>query len=589
MLMERIHDGLKRKYAPGDASNEFAGAVYALFDEFKEAYFSEWDRLDGNELMYRGDHWYDIPINSENEPRPATPIIQSTIENIRADLSDEFPEVIIRPEDVGDELNAKVLTELLAQDLEATDFEHEYDLMTHDMLVGGWTVQETGWDKAMHNGIGCSFIRHVSNKNFMSDPKCANLQDGRAVFKFDKLPREYFRQRYPKIYPHMRSDIATVDKQHDEFSNKVTPRDTDYYVLIEAWFRYFDPKTNRHAIHMVKLAGGQVLENSYEVKPGGYFAHGLYPFVVTPLFTQKGTPFGYGIVDMFKSAQQYSDKLDQILLVNALIASKPKLLVQEDLVNIDDLRDYSKSVHAVTGPPQAAAMWHNPPPLPSHILQYMQLTRQSIKEESGSNDFSRGNVSAGVTAASAITALQEMSAKRSRMESRRLHLGVKQAARMMLEVDREFIDRPRIITITINGKPERLSVNNAFFSQTMLGNDVPIEFSVSIKTMRETKFTKLANNELMVQMINIFGQSADPLVILEGMEFDGKELLIEKVRAAQSGGIMMLRQQLAQAQQMIEQLTQQNADYQGAVVSMQNAIAAEPQIEEFDSEQLSAV
>ena len=588
-LMERIEQGIKKKHSPTESDTDFVDAVYELFDEFKDSYTEEWTRIDDNEKMYRGDHWHDVPQSDPNEPRPSTPIIQSTIENIRADLGDEFPEAVIRPEDIGDEVCAKVLTEIVAQDLEATDYEHEYDLLSHDILVGGWTVQETGWDNTLHNGLGGSFIRHVSNKNFMCDPKCADIQNGRAVFKFDKLPREFFRQRFPKVYPHMENDVQTISKEHDEFGNLVKSKDSEYMVMIEAWFRFFDGK--RYRVHMVKVAGGKVLENSYNVKADGYFAHGEYPFKVTPLFTQKGTPFGYGIVDMFKSAQKYSDKLDQILLTNALIASKPKLLVQADAADIDDLRDYSKSVHEVKGNPDLVAKWHNPPPLPSHIMNYMALTRQSIKDESGSNDFSRGNVSAGVTAASAITALQEMSSKRSRMESRRLHLGFKESVRMMLEVDREFITYPRFVTVTIAGEPQRIKVSDQFFRANTFGIEVPIEFNVSIKTMRETKFTKLANNELMLQAVNIFGQSADPVIIFEGMEFDGKELLLEKLRAAQGKGMLALQQQLQQAQQIIEQLSQQNQEYGAAVSSMQNALAAEsePTDQPTLPEQLSAV
>ena len=588
-LMERIEQGIKKKQSPtGD--RDFVDAVYDLFDEFKDSYITEWERLDGNEKMFRGDHWYDIAVVDDNEPRPTTPIIQSTIENIRADIMDEYPEAIIKPEDVGDEICAKILTKIVAQDLESTDYEHEYDMLGHDLLVGGWTVQETGWDNTLHNGLGGSFIRHVSNKNFMCDPKCADIQNGRAVFKFDKLPREFFRQRYPKIYPHMQGDAQTIAKEHDEHSNTVKSLDNEYFIMIEAWFRFFDGK--RYNVHMVQVGGGQVLENSYDIKPDGYFAHGQYPFEVTPLFTQKGTPFGYGIVDMFKSSQQYSDKLDQILLINALIASRPKLLVQEDMADIDDLRDYSKSVHAVKGSPDQVAKWHNAPSLPNHMMRYMIEMRQSIKDESGSNDFSRGNTTSGVTAASAITALQEMSAKRSRMESRRLHLGFKKSVRMKLEIDREFLTYKRSVTITLNGESQLITVDRNYLVKSTLGVEVPIEFNVSIKTMRETKFTKLANNELMLQAVNIFGQSADPVIIFEGMEFDGKELLLEKLRAAQGKGMLALQQQLQQAQQIIEQLSQQNQEYGAAVSSMQNALAAEeyqPTDQPTIPEQLPAV
>ena len=58
---------------------------------------------------------------------------------------------------------------------------------------------------------------------------------------------------------------------------------------------------------------------------------------------------------MFENQQLYSDKLDQIVLKNALMASHNKLLVTgASGFDIDDLRDWSKEVHR--GLPLAAEM-----------------------------------------------------------------------------------------------------------------------------------------------------------------------------------------------------------------------------------------
>lgn len=70
-------------------------AIYDLFEEYRNAYGREWERLEKCERMYRGDHWHDVPEADPGEPRPVTPIIQSTIENIRADLVDQYPQAII--------------------------------------------------------------------------------------------------------------------------------------------------------------------------------------------------------------------------------------------------------------------------------------------------------------------------------------------------------------------------------------------------------------------------------------------------------------------------------------------------------------
>lgn len=570
--MQKIQDGIKRKHPAGEENTEFVDAVYSLFDEFRDIYQQkEWPRIDGCEEIYRGNHWFDVQ-HDVNDPTPTTPIIFSTIENIRADLTDEFPEAVIKPEDTGDELLSKILTEDVAQTLEATDYDAEYDRLTHDLLVGGWMAQETGWDEDACNGDGSAYIRHVSNKNIIFDPYCADIQKGRAVFKFERLPNEWFRQHYPKQYEFMRDDITTIDQNHDNFSNTTSPTETHYKILIEMWVRFYNK--GKHEVHMVQLAGRQVLENSYLVKPNGYFAHGMYPFVVTPLYTQKGSPLGRGIVDMFKPAQQYSDKIDQIMLINAFLAGHERMYYNTQAVNVEDIADLSKQLIGVDGSLSETVRWEQTRPLPSHILMYRDSMRNSIKEESGSNDFSRGNVSSGVTAASAITALQEMSSKRSRMEARRIHYGFKEAVRMMIDVKREFDTAKREITITKDGEPVKVQVNKYTYQKLAGSRVIPIEYKISIKTARETKFTKLSNNQLTLEFAAMFQGQIDPAILMEAMDFEGQEVVLEKLRAASGKGIAALQQQIEQLTMAVQQMQAENGDLRGALTSAQNALGS---------------
>ena len=217
--------------------------------------------------------------------------------------------------------------------------------------------------------------------------------------------------------------------------------------------------------------------------------------------------------------------------------------------------------------------WQQDRPLPSHILAYMQQKLQTIKEESGSNDFSRGNVSAGVTAASAITALQEMSSKRSRMEARRVHYGFKQAVRQMLEVIREFDIFPRQVVITVGGEPQALIVNREMYRQMDGGVLLPIEFRVSIKPVRETKFTKLSNNQMILEFCSMFQGQMDPVILMEAMDFEGQEIVLEKMRFAQGRGIAALQQQLAEISAVAEEAKTENTQLKEALAAAQTAIA----------------
>lgn len=289
-------------------------------------------------------------------------------------MSDGFPEATIKADAVGNEVLAKVLSTVISEELDTCGFEHEYDKMVHEVLTDGWGVWEVGYDPNANNGRGGSYIRDVVNKNWMCDPQTPVMQDGRAVFKFDRKPCDWFAQHYPEQYPYMKGDDDLVDDDHDDFEATTAPADHKDFRLIEAWFRVFDPETKKHSVHFVKIAGGQVLENSADDYPKGYYRHGQYPFVICRLYPQKGSALGLGVTDLFKDAQRFSDKLDQILLVNAFRASRPRIFTQKGLVDYDDVRDFSKEVIECDGAPASVLQWQQPSRCPLTLWSTSRLS-----------------------------------------------------------------------------------------------------------------------------------------------------------------------------------------------------------------------
>lgn len=491
--------------------------AYALFREYRDSYAAEWQRLDRCERMYRGDHWADVPMNDPNEPRPVTPIIQSTIENVRADLMDQLPEAVITADDPEYEGVAELLSAVIRENHAACSFDREYGKLAHDLLVGGYMVQETGYDPQANSGLGGAYLRAVDARAIMFDPCCEDIQDSRAIFKFTPHTRTWFQERYPEQALAMDADFFESTRPQDPV---LFPKSKERILLIECWVRQYDKKAGCHRVHMLKLGGGQLLEDSRMHKPEGYFSHGKYPFTVTALFPRKGTALGFGFVDMFETQQKFSDKLDQIVMKNALMASRNKLLVTgASGFDVDDLRDWSKEVHR--GENINGITWFSTPPLPAYILNYINSIRESIKEESGANDFSRGGTANGVTAASAIAALQEMSAKRSRTASRAMHCAFAEAVRMEIEVEREFATFGREIVLHSGGIPRRTTFQAELLSRkTRLKNKLPLEFKVSVKVQRENRAAVAANNELIFQMVQ--NGMLTPDIALELIMFDAK-------------------------------------------------------------------
>jgi len=516
------------KVRQSESKRRLAEEAMTLFNEFRSAYANEWRRQEHCERMYRGEHWHDVPVDDPNEPRPVTPILQSTIENVAADLTEQVPEAVIEPESAEDGFAARVIDAVIRRNHDAASYPVEYRKLTHDLLVGGYCVQEVGYDSAENGGLGGAFIRHVDIRSILFDPAVTDLQDGRAVFKIALRPKAWIEAHYPDVYPLI--EAAPSDASVRITDEILTPDPKSVCLLIEYWWRTYDAQEDAYRVHMALLSNGVVLEDSRDVKPEGYFAHGRYPFVTTTLYPRKGSALGFGIVDLFGTQQLYADKLDQLVLKNAFLASRNKLLVTEASgFDADDLKDWAKDVH--TGENLNGVTWMATPPLPNYLLSYVRAIREDIKEESGANESSRGAVASNVTAARAIEALQEMSTKRARMATDQLHEAFREAVRMEIETEREFNCFLRPVTITVDGAPKEVLFDSAVLEKSAPGGArLPIEFLISIKAVKRNRFAEASHNELMMNLLSMGAITKEQAIGL--MVFEGKEQVLKSMREA---------------------------------------------------------
>ena len=186
--------------------------------------------------------------------------------------------------------------------------------------------------------------------------------------------------------------------------------------------------------------------------------------------------------------------------------------------------------------------WFSTPPLPAYIIGYIESIRESIKQESGANDFSRGMATGGVTAASAISAMQEMSNKRARMIARILHESFRDAVRLEIEVEREFNFFTRKVNVTIDGETRECTFESAMLVKRAPGNAVlPIEFYISVKAQQETKYSAMSQNELALKMLQ--SGMTTPAQAVELMVFQGKDQLLKQLKE-QSENAQATQQQM---------------------------------------------
>ena len=169
--------------------------------------------------------------------------------------------------------------------------------------------------------------------------------------------------------------------------------------------------------------------------------------------------------------------------------------------------------------------------LDGNYIQMLQLSINELRETSGNTETATGTTSSGVTAASAIAALQEASGKGSRDSTKGSYRAYSEVNYLAIELIRQFYDAPRQFRILGDGGQEMfLSYSNEglqpqpqTFSGYDIGSRIP-EFDIRIVPQRRTAYTKMANNELALQFygLGFFNpQQADQaLACLTMMDFD---------------------------------------------------------------------
>ena len=527
---------------PGRAmSAERIAQAERLLKEYKDGKAALEKRVIDNEQWYKLRHWEQVK-RSENrgDPEPASAWLLNSIANKHADAMDNYPQPNVLPREEGDRADAELLASVLPAVLEQNEFEQTYSDMWWYKLKTGTGVYGVFWRGDKLGGLGDVDIRFVDVLNLFWEPGVTDIQKSRHLFHVDLVDRELMAQRFPALAREMGG--ASVDVARYRYDDSV---DDSRKVAVVDWYYKLD-MGGRMALHFCKFCGGHVLyasEDDPRYAQRGYYDHGRYPFVFDVLFPEAGTPAGFGYVDVCKSPQLYIDKLDQVLLKKAVMATRPRFFVRGDgVVNEAEFADWQKDfVHyAGSGSPGDSIVPITLPSLDGNYINVRQMKVEELKETSGNRDFSQGGVSAGVTAASAIAALQEAGSKLSRDMLKASYRAFAQVGYLCVDLMRQFYTEARMFRVVGRDGATRFvrfcgrsiagrSVGDAFSS----GYRTPC-FDIRVTAQRASPFSTVAQNERAKELFGLGFFRPDmadqALAALEMMQFEGVEVVRERVQ-----------------------------------------------------------
>ena len=530
--------------------------------KYKEGKANLETRIKENEKWYKLRHW-ECMRDKKEDVQPTSAWLFNCIANKHADAMDNFPAPNILPREEGDKAEAEMLTSIIPVILDQCEFEQTYSDVVNTKIKTGTGVYGVFWDKSKLNGLGDITIKEIDMLSMFFEPGITDIQKSRNVFHVELADNDLLVSMYPQLNGKLGS--ATLDVAKYEYDDTV---DTSNKSLVVDWY-YKKNVNGKTVLHYCKFVNDEVLfatENDPNFAERGWYDHGEYPFVFDVLFPLKGTPSGFGYIDVGKDAQAYIDRGNQAIMANMLANSKPRFFIRTDgSVKEEEFADMSKDfIHVDGNLGQDSILPIQGKPLNNIYPQVVKDKIDELKETTGNRDISTGGTTSGVTAASAIAAMQEAGSKLSRDNNKASYRAFRKLCVMIVELIRQFYDMPRCFRIMGESGVARFvqysnqgiqpQAQGMVFGQDM-GFRLPM-FDIEVTAQKQSPYSKMSQNELALQFYQagfFAPQNSDSaLACLDMMDFDRKEFIMQKI--SQNGTMYQMMMQMQQQMMALGQM-----------------------------------
>lgn len=489
--------------------------------------------------------------------KSASAWLHNVIVSKHADAMDAYPEPAILPREAGDRQEAMKLSSIVPCVLEQNRFENTYSSAMWQKLKTGTGVYKIVWDGSKLNGLGDIAIERVNLLDLYWEPGVTDIQKSRYFFHTELVDKEQIREQYPEL---LSGRLKTTTFLSARFLYEETVDTTDKTTVIDVYYhKYVNGVKTLQYVKYVEDVVLYATENDPELSSRGLYDHGKFPYVFDALYPVEGTPCGYGFVDLCKNPQTEIDLMKTAFVKNAMAGATPRYFSRGDGgINEKEFLDLSNPIVHTTGNVNDDYLRRiETNNLDGNYVSVLDRTIQELRETSGNTETATGSTASGVTAASAIAALQEASGKGSRDSTKASYRAYGEIVEMVIELIRQFYDLPRQFRIVGQfGADHFVTYDNRGIRpqhQGVMGDEdmgyrLPV-FDIKISAQKKSSYTRVAQNELALQLykLGIFNpqQTNQALMLLDMMEFDGKDALVQKI--AQQG---TLHEKLIQYMQM---------------------------------------
>lgn len=248
------------------------------------------------------------------------------------------------------------------------------------------------------------------------------------------------------------------------------------------------------------------------------YSHGEYPFTK---FSHIPTGQFYAdsvINDLIQPQRDYNRTSSQIIESKNRMA-RPQLVAEKGSVDASKITTEPGQIifyRVGMQPPQPLPLQ----PLPSYVLQELERAKADMEDISSQHEVSHGTAPSGVTAATAISYLQERDDTAMSTTYQSIEFGYEKVAKHFLSHVVQFWDEPRIIKTT--------GTDGFFDAISLKGSDIGSGTDIRMEAGSALPISKAAKQAFLLDMMR--SGFIDPSKGLSLMEMGGIDKLYEEVR-----------------------------------------------------------
>lgn len=480
-------------------------------------------------------------VEAGKQVRSNTPWLFHSIARKHAELMDSYPEALILPRTADDKDEARILSSVIPVILKNNKFRQTYSDCKYQKILEGTEIYGVFWDGTKLNGLGDVSIKKVNALNLFWEPGIEEIEDSKQVFYCYLMDNDELLAEYPQLEGKVGTDASMLpDYENDDNIRK------DNKSIVVDW--YYKRRVNgKQILHLCTFCCGEILASTENAgMTEGLYEDGEYPFVVGQMYKVANNLLGYGQVDFHKDTQIDIDTMNHAMVLNSVVASVPRNWVKLDGgVNEQEYANLNNYfVHVSGSIDEKSIRPIEAPSMPAHCMNMLQHKIDELKYTTGDTDVSNGSVPAGVTAASAIAALQEQHGLTTKDIIQGDHDTFEiVVGKAMSRVRQGYtVERSFRIAGTDGAEDEFIMFSNAGMlpQEQMNGmglhkNEMRLpEWDIEIHVQRENAYTRISNNDLAIQLFQLGFMNPQnvtmALTALSMMDFKGREELMQKIK-----------------------------------------------------------